>query len=245
MRFARASRGRVVGVLDADPELAEPLDTTELPAVHRAAVARVVEAARGPFLVRLPALPPGSFGFLVLAGVQAADLRLGHRPTVELVGPGDLIRPGKGVTRGPELLIGVEFRALLPTRLAVLDRAFAERVAPWPEVAAGVVGRSVLRARRLQLQAGVRGLPRVDERISTMLWHYAERWGRMTRDGAVLDLPLTHGQLADIVGANRQTVTTQLGLLRARGEIVREGPARWRLLGSPPEALTQLDDELV
>jgi hypothetical protein len=68
--------------------------------------------------------------------------------------------------------MGVDFAALTPTRLAVLDFAFACRMARWPYVAAGVIARSVLRSRRLQYQAAVRALPRIDDRILLMLWHY-------------------------------------------------------------------------
>src|SRR5918998_361959 len=52
---------------------------------------------------------------------------------------------------------------------------------------------------------------RVDDRLMLTLWHLAERWGRVRREGIVVPLPLSHQRLADLVGAQRQSVTTAMG----------------------------------
>jgi CRP/FNR family cyclic AMP-dependent transcriptional regulator len=234
---------QAVQVLEVEPDLAEPMPAEEREQARRAAVAATMELAPGSASAFLPPLPPGGFGFLVLEGVLACGLRLGPRLTLELLGSADLIRPGMGRTAAGEELMRVEFTAVTPARLAVLDAVFARRVARWPEVASGVVARSILRVRRLHFETAVRALPRIDERILLMLWHYAERWGRMTSDGVVLDLPLTHEQLSAIVGAQRPTVTTQLGQLERSGAVQREGRSRWVLRGDPPEELGALYEQ--
>ena len=61
--------------------------------------------------------------------------------------------------------------------------------------------------------------PRVERRLLLKLRQLAERWGRVTPDGIRLDLRLTHQELANMVGAVRESVTIALGRLASAGEI--------------------------
>ena len=61
--------------------------------------------------------------------------------------------------------------------------------------------------------------PRVERRLLRKLRQLAERWGRVTPDGIRLDLRLTHQELANMVGAVRESVTIALGRLAEAGEI--------------------------
>lgn len=57
----------------------------------------------------------------------------------------------------------------------------------------------------------------VDTRIAKLILRLGARYGRR-EDGVMhLDIPLTHQEIADMVGATRQTVTTVLSRLRRRG----------------------------
>jgi CRP-like cAMP-binding protein len=77
---------------------------------------------------------------------------------------------------------------------------------------------------------------RVNVRLHMMLWHLAERWGRVGSEGVLLPLALTHAVLSDLVAARRPTVTTALAELY-RQELVRDLPRGWLLLGEPPGEL--------
>lgn len=57
----------------------------------------------------------------------------------------------------------------------------------------------------------------VDTRIAKLILRLGARYGR--RDGGVmhLDIPLTHQEIADMVGTTRQTVTSVLSRLRRQG----------------------------
>jgi hypothetical protein len=69
-----------------------------------------------------------------------------------------------------------------------------------------------------------------------LFWHLAERWGRVTGDGVIVPLALTHRILGQLVGARRPTVSTALSELAERGELVRRPDGSWLLRGDPPDA---------
>jgi CRP-like cAMP-binding protein len=78
-----------------------------------------------------------------------------------------------------------------------------------------------------------------EDRLSALFWHLADRWGRVTPAGVSLDLPLTHGLVAELVGAQRQTVTTALTHLRELGSIRRRSDGCWVL-----DAACERDDQI-
>jgi CRP-like cAMP-binding protein len=108
-------------------------------------------------------------------------------------------------------------------------------VAPFPEISAALMDRIVQRSRWLAFQLAVSHVVRVDTRLMLMFWHFADRWGRMTTEGARVRIPVTHGVLASVVGARRPSVTTALGRLQESGALERLANGEWLLHGSPPE----------
>jgi CRP-like cAMP-binding protein len=92
----------------------------------------------------------------------------------------------------------------------------------------------MLRSRHLALELAIVQERRVDRRLHMLLWHLADRWGRMTSDGAQVTAPLTHSLLAELVAARRPSVSTALGQLSEAGVLTRTGEA-WILTGDPPD----------
>jgi hypothetical protein len=72
-------------------------------------------------------------------------------------------------------------------------------------------------------------LPRVEQRVLALLWHLAERFGRMAPDGVVLDLRLKHRLIGELVGAQRPTISLALATLLEEG-LVRRRPGGALLL---------------
>jgi len=62
----------------------------------------------------------------------------------------------------------------------------------------------------------------VTSRVIKLLRRLGDRYGRRVENGIFLELPVTHQEMADMIGASRQTVTTVLGDLRRRGLIQTE-----------------------
>ena len=100
---------------------------------------------------------------------------------------------------------------------------------------AALLDRAARRAERLVVLQAIAHLTRVDDRLLALLWCLAERWGRVSPEGVLVSLRLSHRTLAAMVGARRPSVTTALGQLMARGEVERRADGEWILLGSPPE----------
>jgi CRP/FNR family transcriptional regulator, cyclic AMP receptor protein len=180
----------------------------------------------------------GSLGLLVADGMIARQLRIGHMEAVELVGPGDVLRPWAEVDGELSEQLEESWIVTRRARLALLDRAFAVSVGPWPEVAANIADRVATRVGWMALFSAIQGIRRVDERLLALLWSYADRWGRVTPEGVVLELELTHRLLAGVIGARRPSVTTALKALETSGAITRRRDHSWLLHGQRPAILT-------
>lgn len=161
---------------------------------------------------------------------------LGRR-CVELVGHGDVMRPWRWDDEGSHVKAEVGWTALEDTRLAVLDNELVLRMVPWPQLGLELFNRGTRRAHHLAVALAIAHHQRVDDRLLLTLWHLAERWGRVRPDGIVVPLPLGHQRLADLVGAQRQSVTTAMGGLQRDGSVSRGHDGHWLLHGEPPAEL--------
>jgi CRP/FNR family transcriptional regulator, cyclic AMP receptor protein len=182
----------------------------------------------------------GHLGLLVLDGLLTRQVTIGEATSAELLGAGDVLRPW---TQLDSQIVSIpaesRWQIVEPTRLAVMNARFAMQVARWPDVTAAIVDRVVQRARWLSFHLAVCHIVGVEVRLMIVLWHFADRWGRVTTTGVKLPLPLSHGLLAGIVGARRPTVSTALGVLREQGLVERVADG-WMLHGEPPVALQEL-----
>jgi CRP/FNR family cyclic AMP-dependent transcriptional regulator len=218
-------------LLEVDTGLA-----TLLSAERRAAAARLLRVdirrlERGPLcLERLAGASPGNIGLLVLDGVVAREVRLADTVSAELLSADDVIRPWSLGTAGDPLECDVRWTVLSErARAAVLDRRFAAELAAFPEVAVALMDRLNERASRLATAKAIAQLTRIDRRLTALLWHLAERWGRVTAAGVLVPLRLSHRQLAHLVGARRPTVSTALAELARSGAVLRREDGSWLL----------------
>lgn len=226
-------------VLDHDPDLARGLGAADFEEARRQSVAPRIGADVGPWSTDVEPPPEsGTLALLVLEGLLAREVALGKHSTLEHLGRGDVLRPWTW-TGGQACTVSAEasWQICEPTVFALLDRDFAMRMAPWPEVVATVTERATERAMSLTVQLTIRQA-KADERILLTLWHLADRWGRVSADGVVLHIPrLTHDTIARMIGASRPTVSTVIGELRDRALIAPHPDGRWLLSGDPPAEL--------
>jgi CRP/FNR family cyclic AMP-dependent transcriptional regulator len=222
-------------LLDHDVDLAEALDVRMQRLARPAATAVVFEADVGDVELteRLAAASPGP-GVLLLKGVLSVNVQVGDRIASELLGPGDLVEP---FHHEVDDLVGcaTEWRGLVPTRFAILDGGFAQRVRPWPQIMQALLSRVESRTRSLNVQRAITSQPRLEVRLALLLWHLATRWGRVEPGGIRLPLPLTHQLLGRLIGAERPSVSHALARLARSGLVTGHGD-EWHLHG-------QLEDQ--
>lgn len=226
-------------LLDLDPDLAEVLEPHERRLARAAATATIIDADAGT-LAMLEWLAQASEGpgVLVLDGVLALSVRVGDRVCAELIGAGDLVQS----QAAGETLVAAQtrWRALTEVRLAVLDAAFAKRVRFWPQIMLGLARRADRRAQGLDVLRAISAQPRLEVRLALLLWHLADRWGRVERGGVRLPLPLTHQLLGQLISAERPSVSHALSRL-SQSDLITGHGNEWHLRGSldegPPELI--------
>jgi hypothetical protein len=151
----------------------------------------------------------------------------------ELLGEGDLLRPWQGESDASNLSPTTDWKVISRSRLAVLDERSTARLARYPALFGAITGRALDRARRLALMMAIVHHPRIEIRLHMLFWHLADRWGRVGRDGVTLPLNLSHSLLADLIAAQRPSVTGALGKLYER-DLVSQVDRGWLLTSAPP-----------
>jgi CRP-like cAMP-binding protein len=226
-------------LLDADDDLAQEFDVRMRLAVRQVATARVLDAEVGACdLSRWFEAVAGGLGLLLLDGLMAVDARVGNRTATELIGPGDLLQPAWPLAENM-LERTYAWQALSPTRFALLDADFAERVRPWPQITNALLRRAGRRIADLDVLRAITSQPRLEARLVLLLWHLAARWGRVEPGGIRVCLPLTHRMLGQLVGAERPSISHALGRL-AHSEVVTGTAGDWHLHGTVGEHLDAL-----
>jgi CRP/FNR family transcriptional regulator, cyclic AMP receptor protein len=226
-------------VLLDDSELAEAVPSDQRERAIAECVARTTRLFRGRWRADDTTDVNGGIGLLVLDGLLIRRVGVDKRFGAELLGEGDLLRPWQGEEEPHTLSLTTGWRVLQPTRLAVLDEQFARSIAPYPHLAARLVGRALQRSRNLAVNMAIVHHARVDTRVLMLLWHLAGRWGRVSANGIVLPLRLTHTVLADLVAARRPTVSSAIAEL-VKHELIESNPDSWLLKGEPPGELVEL-----
>jgi CRP-like cAMP-binding protein len=238
-----SERRMVVAVLESDPDLAEDLDGEQLRIARRHVVAELISYPAGRWLVGPDDIDGvANLGLLLVDGLLARQVTVGDYTCAELLGPGDVIQPWFRIGPDDSIASEVDWEVVEPAEVAVLDRGFIKRIAPWPEISAAIARRLMQRSHWLAFHLAVCGLRRVDDRLLIVLWHFADRWGTVTPEGTRINVRLTHDVLAAVVGARRPSVTTALRRLIEQGRIRPRPRSRWLLLGTPPPELQEVHD---
>lgn len=217
----------VCRLLAEDPELGALIPEDQRPLAFQACETPVTTIAAGTWGAPEAV---GHFGYLILSGVIARRVQGGDRSSCELLGDGDLLRPDASDD-------GVVWTVLEEAELACLDARFTACMHRWPQIADALLERCLARAHALAEQLAILSAHPVDRRLLMMLWHLAERWGRVGPQGVRLPLPLTHGMLAEMSGVRRPSLSTAVGSLVDGGRLARpNGDRGWLLIGPAPTA---------
>jgi CRP-like cAMP-binding protein len=219
----------MIGLIAAWPDLVAFIPPGDMDLAHQVLVAHVVAAHDRDVFEVLGRRARGAFGYLLVDGVVLKITTLAGRSALELLGPGDLLAPPLSAARQVESPAVSRYVAHGTASIAVLDDRFRQAARRWPGLSDCVheaLGRQAHRASR---QLALLHLPRVEDRIVALFAELAERFGRMTAEGIVIDLPLTHQAIGDLVGSRRPTVSLALHGLAESGVLDRREGNRWIL----------------
>jgi|SRR5579884_64027 len=230
-----------VQLLREDPDLGAGIPAAERAWAIEHCVAPAISVQRGAWNMEPMQSFSTGIGLLILDGLLLRRVGVDGRFGAELLGEGDLLRPVHGEDLDSTLPHTTGWRVITRARVAVLDDRVAARLARYPQLIGAIAGRALDRARRLALMMAIIHHPRIEVRLHMLFWHLADRWGHVRPDGVILPLSLSHSVLADLVAAQRPSVTGALGKLSER-EVLRSTEAGWLLCGEPPGELLELQD---
>jgi CRP/FNR family transcriptional regulator, cyclic AMP receptor protein len=230
-----ASPPHRASLLDLDPSLGELMPSDRRRAAAAALRVDLRHLRRGALDIgRFEAASPSNLGFLIVEGIVMREVLLGETISGELLGAGDLIRPWNLGGGGELLTTPIRWSVVSEDmRAAVLDRRLAVELAQHPEVNVALFDRLNARASRLAVTQAISQLQRVDVRLLALFGHLAERWGRITPDGVLVPLCLSHRMLGQLVGARRPTVSTAVSQLARSGDLERRPDGSWLVQPQP------------
>lgn len=222
--------GERLSVLDLEPELAELLPRDRLDEARAAALAVVNDLPAGPWA---PERAPAG-GFLIVHGCLSHEVAvLGKTTAIDFLAHGDVFHTAVAPVM-TSVAAESSWHVLEPTRVALLDERFLTAVQPWPHLTAALLLRQERRSAWLAHILAISHLPRVPSRVLVLLWLFADRWGHRTGSFVQVPIPLTHLEIARLIGARRPTVTTILNQLIASGRVAHTRQGHWILYGEPP-----------
>lgn len=218
-----------IALLEVDPELVRYVAAAEVPRARRAVAVPVITIEEGPFdPAAVLSEARNAFAALIVSGLVARELSAGGQPTLRLLGPGDLLHGGD--IEAGLLEVHQHYTAATQTTVALLGDRFLHAVRHWPRILTALVERTGHNHDATLVQLAISQQPRVEDRLVALFGALAERWGRMTADGVLIPLSLTHEALGRLIGARRPTVTLALKALAEDGRLERSGSGSWRLL---------------
>jgi CRP/FNR family transcriptional regulator, cyclic AMP receptor protein len=216
-------------LLDAVPAFGRAIGPEDHDAARQALMVPVLSSDAGVIPVVDVARATGHPAALLLVeGLVLRRTRLSERAACEILGRGDILSVS-GSEDGSSLGVVAEHTVYRRATVAVLGDRFWHAARRWPglhDMIHAQLAAQILRASR---NLAILHLSRVDDRLKAVFVDLADRWGRVTVDGVVLDLELTHDLLGQLAGARRPTVSLALGELAATGDVLRRDDGSWVL----------------
>jgi CRP-like cAMP-binding protein len=224
----------LVRIFEAEPDLVSGLQPEMAQRLRRQVLAELVTIPVGPWdPAPLEARSP--FGVMVLEGLIVSAVTLAGRRGLELVGPGDLIRPWGHDSAVASVPYDVTWSVVSPTWVALCDSDFERIAVRCPELMRELIGRT-MRYRSVAMSRALLQIPNLENRLLVFMWQLADRWGRIKPGkGVVIELQLSQSTLGDLIGARRQSISRAMCSLMRRGLVSRKD-GHLILHGGPPDA---------
>ncbi len=231
----------MVRLLDAEPSLARGIERRVLDDARERLNAEVrrIEPGIWEDAHRQPPSPQ-FLGYLILDGAFTRETTLSGRPSLELLGPGDLVRPWVAPEALEAINVTDEWSLISSSQILVLDEELHREAQAFPSILTVLMDRVVARSRLLGFQVSICQLPRIDHRLLLTFRYVAERWGIKGPQGMKIPIRLSHRNLAALIGARRPKVSSALTSLAERGLIEQEKDGTWIFYAADIDAMAVL-----
>lgn len=143
----------------------------------------------------------------------------GREKILELLGPGDFFGEMSLLDDAPR---SASVKSLTETHILALSRPdFLKELRRNPDLGMAVIQELTRRVRQMDEQASSLSFQRVRERTQGLLVRLAK--DDVSQNGRRVTPPLTHQQIADMIGTSRETVTRIVKRLKDQGWLEQEG----------------------
>ena len=196
-------------------DLFERLPVDEIKSVERRAFFRKYQKGS---VIYLPAELASGVLLLLTGRVKICTHGIDGKQTIlAFVEPGELFGELTvvGQTQREDQAQAVEESSLL----LIPNDEMQRLIRMYPEVSLGITKLMGLRRQRIERRLKYLLFHSNRERLIHLLLELAADYGKQAEDGIELDIRLSHQDLANIIGATRETVTVILGDLQRKGRV--------------------------
>lgn len=138
----------------------------------------------------------------------------------------------KNLLRDQASNYGVE--ALEETHVCIIHKNdFQKLVQEYPDIGLKVMEVLCQRLDRLENTVETMGTRTVSARVSSVLLEFADKFGKPSSEGTIIDLPLSREGIANYVGLTRETVSRKMSSMQDEGLIEMIGNKKVLLLNRP------------
>lgn len=237
-----------VRLLDAEPSLARGIERRDLDGAREKLIADVRKVEPGVWEdARRKPSSPLFLGYLILEGAFTREIVVSSRPSIELLGPGDLIRPWVVPRALDTMHVTDQWSLLSIGHIAVINEDFHRQAQAYPTILTVLMDRVVARARWLGFQVALSQLTRIDHRLLLTFRYMAERWGVEEPRGVKIPIRLSHRSIAALIGARRPKVSSEITNLTEQGLIEQAQDGSWTFFAAdidPMAVLAGIDDTI-
>jgi CRP/FNR family transcriptional regulator, cyclic AMP receptor protein len=217
-----------VSLLRVWPDIAGRIDPEQRSIAERWLVAPLVRACDEDLAGAL-AVERDAFDFVVVRGTVLKETTLAGSSALELLGPGDVLAPPLSAIRQLEFRAVSRYLALGEVLIATLGVRFELVAARWPQLSDFLQRQIAEQAHRASMHLAMLHLPRAEDRILALFVDLGDRFGRVTPDGILIDVALSHELIGRLIAGRRPTATLALNHLYQRGFLTRLADNSWKL----------------
>ncbi len=135
----------------------------------------------------------------------------------------------KNLLKNQEATYNVQ--ALEETHICLIDKnEFHQMLRKHPDIGLKIIEELCSRLERLEDAVQGMGTKNIESRVISVLLEFAKKYGKDSKKGLLIELPLSREGIANYIGVTRETVSRKLSLLHEEGIIEMIGNKRILIL---------------